>query len=112
VLEKMEDEVGRCARHPQYNREYKVVVGVEFDRHVFIGHDDQADVVEPDVIAVETDRPCLFQTDPQLDIHQVVNEEADLGGWLFVENLFAEILHFQVLNAFGGCEEIAVAPCL
>lgn len=37
---------------------------MKINRHVFVGHNDQTNIIQPDVVAVETDRPCLAQADP------------------------------------------------
>lgn len=64
MLAKVEQDVEHRARNPHHNRKNQVVMGMEINCHVFVSHNDQTDVVQPDVIAVETDRPCLAQTDP------------------------------------------------
>lgn len=55
----MEEGVERHTRTPHDNGENQMEMRVELNSHVFIRHNDQTDVIKPDIISVKTDHPCL-----------------------------------------------------
>jgi len=64
MLEKMQTQMTGCAAHPHDNGKDQMIISMELDCHVFVGHNDQTDVIKPDIISVKPDCPRLSQADP------------------------------------------------